>query len=205
MNYCTIYLALTRFIPLRYDRYSIWIKKEKSHLEQLSDFLLQKESKLRRHPEFEEILEADLNALSDFKKTLGIKQRVTTDTSFGTADGDPSISVAATPSPSAASSRRGTSSALSKGSRTSRRSGMSTQSDLSPLYEEDDAQNKARDSDGEDDNESDASPTPQKRRRLDSYSKRSAESSSVGSSVTKSSNRRGAILEEKEQDNSDSE
>ena len=171
-------ISNTYTISFLCNRYSIWIKKEKGHLEQLSDFLIQKESELRRHPEFEEILEADLNALVDFKKTLGIKQLVT-DTSFGTpADEDVSISVAATPSPSTtASSRRGATSTLSKGSRASRRSGMSAQSELSPLYEEeDDAEKNSVDSDDDDDNEEgDPSPTPQKRRRLDSYSRRGTE------------------------------
>lgn len=165
----------------------------------MSDFLIEKESELRRHPEFEEVHEDDLKALVDFKKSLGIKR--VADTSFATAD-DTSVSVAATPSPSmAASSRRGTLSALSKGSRTSRRSGMSVQSELSPLYEEDDA----GDHGGEDDpNESDGSLTPQKRRRLTSSSSQRAEQSSVGSSITKSTYRRGTIPEENEQDEIDS-
>lgn len=169
------------------SKYSIWIKKEKSHLEQLTDFLLEKESQLRRHPEFEEVHDDDLNALSDFKKSLGIKRKVTDD-SFGTANDDNSFSVA-TPSPATAtSSRRGTHSGVSKGSRASRRSNMSSQSELPPLYEEDDAENDGAD----ENNESDGSPTPQKRRRLDN--------GSVGSSL-----KRGSIPEENEKDDSDSE
>ena len=156
-------------------------------MEQLSDFLLEKESELRRHPEFEEVHDDDLNALSDFKKSLGIKRKVTDD-SFGTANDDNSFSVA-TPSPATAiSSRRGTHSGVSKGSRASRRSNMSSQSELPPLYEEDDAENDG----GDENNESDGSPTPQKRRRLDN--------GSMGSSL-----KRGSIPEENEQDASDSE
>ena len=174
-------------------------------MEQMSNFLIEKETELRRHPEFGEVHEDDLNALADFKKSLGIK-RVAIDTSFSTAD-DRSFSVAATPSPSTAasggSSRRGTLSAMSKGSRASRRSGMSTQSELSPLLEEDDTENNGSDGDSDRDcNESDGSPTPQKRRRLDSSHR--AEHSSVGSSITKSTYHRGTILEENEQDESDS-
>ena len=180
-------------------------------MEQMSNFLIEKESELRRHPEFGEVHDDDLNALADFKKSLGIK-RVAVDTSFSTAD-DRSFSVAATPSPSTAasggSSRRGTLSALSKGSRASRRSGMSTQSELSPLLEEDDTENNGSDGDGDSDrdrdgNQSDGSPTPQKRRRLDSSSSHRAEHSSVGSSITKSTYHRGTIPEENEQDESDS-
>jgi len=180
------------------SKYSIWIKKEKSHMEQVSDFLIEKETKLRRHPEFEEVHDDDLNALSDFKKSLGIKR--VAESSFSTAD-DRSFSVAATPSPSTAasggSSRRGTLSALSKGSRASRRSGISVQSELSPLYEEDDTENGGGD-------DSEGSPTPQKRRRLDASSNHRADNSSVGSSITKSTYQRGTIMEENEQDESDS-
>lgn len=188
-----------------YHRFSNWIKKEKDHMEQMSNFLIEKETELRRHPESGEVHEDDLNALADFKKSLGIK-RVAVDTTFSTAD-DRSFSVAATPSPSTAasggSSRRGTLSAMSKGSRASRRSGMSTQSELSPLLEEDDTENNGSDGDSDrDGNESDGSPTPQKRRRLDSSQR--AEHSSVGSSITKSTYHRGTILEENEQDESNS-
>ncbi len=172
-------------------------------MEQLSDFLLEKESELRRHPEFEEVHDDDLNALSDFKKSLGIKQKVV-GSSEGNVIDDQSFS-AATPSPAtASSSRRGTLSGISKGSRTSRRSGMSVQSELSPLYEEVDAENVGANDDDEN-NDSNGSPTPQKRRRLDSPSRRHAEHGSVESSMTKSTYNRGSIPEENEEGNNDSE
>ena len=161
---------------------------------------MKKEYDLHRHPEFEEVHEDDLNALSDFKKSLGIKQKVT-DASFGN---DSSFSVA-TPSPSTGtSSRLGTLSGVSKGSRTSRRSGMSAHSELSPLYEEDDAENDGGDGGKDDNGESDGSPTPQKRRRLDSSSKHRGEQSSVGSSIAKSKYNQRSIPEENERDGSDS-
>ncbi len=161
------------------SKYSIWIKKEKNHLEQISDFVMKKEAELRRHPEFEEVHEDDLTALLDFKKSLGIKQKVAIDTSFSVA----------TPSPSSETPSRHSSnmSGLSKGSRTSRRSEMSNRSELSPLYEEEDAENKGDDKDGTS-NESDGSPTPQKRRRLDA------------SSQQRRSYREGSIPEESESD-----
>mmetsp|Transcript_25711 Transcript_25711/g.60278 ORF Transcript_25711/g.60278 Transcript_25711/m.60278 type:complete len:1061 (-) Transcript_25711:319-3501(-) len=190
------------------SKYSIWIKKDKSHMSLLSDFLIEKESELHRHPEFEEVHEDDLKALADFKKSLGIKQ--TASNAFGNVVGgaittdDRSLSAATTPSPSTAasggSSRRGTFSALSKGSRTSRRSGISVHSELSPLLEEEDAENNGGDDD--DGGGSDASPTPQKRRRLDDDSSHRADRSSVGSTITNSTHHRGTILEENEQEES---
>ena len=170
---------------------------------------MEKEFELRRHPEFEEVHEDDLKALADFKRTLGIKQTADNYFSTGgdtiTAD-DRSFSLAATPSPSTApsggSSRRGTFSTLSKGSRTSRRSGISVQSELSPLLEEEDTENNGGDDDGGGGG-SDASPTPQKRRRLDDDSSHRANRSSVGNTITNSTYRRGTILEETEQDESD--
>ena len=164
-------------------------------MEQLSDFLIEKESELRRHPEFDEVHEDDLNALADFKKSLGIKRVV--ESSYITEAGtdDRSFSVTTTPSPATAMSgtpsRRGLSSTASRGSRASRRSGVSVQSELSPLYEEDNP------GDGGDD-DTEASPTPQKRRRLNSSSHRS--DSSIGSSITKNTYNRGTILEENEQE-----
>ena len=171
------------------DRYSIWIRKEKEHLEDLTSFLINKEYELRRHPEFDDVHEDDLKALADFKKSLGIKQVV--DTSFQSTD-DRSISVAATPSPSALAGSSRRLSALSKGSKRSRLSGMSAQSELSPLLEED--------NDDESNSGDEGSPTPQKRRRL--HTQRASQNS-VTSSITKSTiNRGGTIPEENESDES---
>ena len=173
----------------------------------LSDFLIEKETELHRHPEFEEVHEDDLKALSDFKKSLGIKRIATKSLGTGgdavTAE-NRSISLAATPSPSTAasggSSRRGTMSTLSKGSRTSRRSGISVQSELSPLLEEEDAENNGG---GGDSGGSDASPTPQKRRRLVDSS-HPTNRTSVESTITNSTYHRGTIKEENQSDESDS-
>jgi len=174
------------------SKYSMWIKKQKGHLEQLSDYLIAKESELRHHPEFEEVHEDDLNTLADFKKTLGIKR--VAEISYDSDDGAPtaddrSYSMAtANTLTSGGSSRARPSSAAS---RSSRRSGISVQSELSPLYEEDDDTKI-----GEDDDE--LSSTPQKRRRFRSPSSRGE--GSAASSVSKSAQSRGTILEDDEQE-----
>ena len=175
------------------QRYAIWIKKEKEHLEHVSDYLIEKESELRRHPEFDEVHEEDLNTLADFKKALGIKR--VTEISYETDDGASRVDAAsysvATPTTTASggSSRRRVSSATSRGSVSSRRSGTSVQSELSPLYEEDNTMV------GEDDTES--SPTQQKRRQSRSQSSRRERS---GRSGTKGAHGRETILEENEQE-----
>ena len=154
------------------SKYSIWIKKNKGQLETLKDFLLTKEAALHAHPEFDEVHPDDLAALSTFKESLGIKEtrRVTieatpTQDDF-TVETGTQASAIATPSPGAASkgSRRRISTASSQRSR------MSTQSALSPLYEEEGASPDA--------DEMEESPSPQKRRKL---------STSLGGSSKKSS------------------
>ena len=166
-------------------RYSHWIKKENDDLEQLADFIMTKESELRAHPEFDEIHHDDLKALVAFKESLGIKRGI------GMAHADEETTVyddqtataAGTPSPvSAASSRRRLS---TTGSR-SRSSVQSNVSNLSPLYEE---------GDDDDNAEKPESPTPQKRRRLNSSR---GGDNSIGSSITKSTYNPGTI-EEREQ------
>jgi len=164
---------------------------------------------------------------------LGIKR--VADISYETEDGtatfdDRSFSMATTPSPataaSGASSRRRMSSAASRGSRASRLSGMSVQSELSPLYEEEDDTRVDDDDDTRlddddtrlddddtrvDDDETEASPTPQKRRRLNSSLSRADSSvntnradSSVGSSITKSTAYNpSTVMEENEQESTD--
>lgn len=166
-------------------RYSHWIRKENDDLEHLADYIMSKESELRAHPEFDEVHHEDLKALVAFKESLGIKRRV----GMSHADEETTIyddqtTTAGTPSPmSGASSRRRIS---TTGSR-SRSSVQSNVSNLSPLYEEGD----------DDDNDKAESPTPQKRRRLNSSR---GGDNSIGSSVTKSTYNPETI-EEREQDN----
>lgn len=120
---------------------------------------------MRSHPEFSEVHEDDLDALRSFKDSLGIK---TSSHSAGYHfEQDEQQGSIATPSPrasSASSSRRRISTASSQLSR------MSTQSNLSPLAEE-----EAAESDGR------GSPSPMKRRKLASSS--SMASGSVSASV----------------------
>jgi hypothetical protein len=140
------------------SKYSSWIKKNKGQLEILKDGLLANEAALGSHPEFDQVHEDDLNSLKMFMESLGIsdsRRRVAessyTQDDYSVAD-DPTNTIAI-PSPIAAStsSRRRISGASSQRSR------MSTQSNLSPLYEEDAAP---------DNEEREISPSPQKRRRL---------------------------------------
>jgi hypothetical protein len=164
-------------------RYSTWIKKEKDDLEHLSDFLLSKESELRAHPEFDEVHPDDLRALSTFKESLGIKGFAEmSNADEETTMYDEQTPTAGTPSPmSAASSRRRISTTDSR----SRTSFQSNLSNLSPLYEDENDEDHA------------GSPTPQKRRKLDSSR---GGDNSVGSSITKSTYNPGTVVEEKEQE-----
>lgn len=125
-------------------RYSGWIKKEREDLEELTDFVLSKESELRSHSEYDEVHPDDKEGLATFKESLGIKRAA--ESSY--YDDETTIATRttmATPSPS--SSRKKTPAG------SSRRSVQSNISNLSPLAE----------GDSED---SQDSPTPQKRRRL---------------------------------------
>lgn len=138
------------------SKYSNWIKKNKSQLEVLKDFIYEKESTLRTHPEFDEVHEDDLSALRSFKESLGMKegrrnQNSHTQEEYSAPEEQPSA--IATPSPGAVSS----SSRPRISTASSQRSRMSAQSTLSPLYEED----------GASDNEGrGVSPSPPKQRRL---------------------------------------
>lgn len=165
-------------------RYSHWIKKENDDLEQLADFIMSKESELRAHPEFDEVHHEDLKALVAFKESLGIHRGVgMSHVDEETTMYDDQTATAGTPSPmSGASSRRRIS---TTGSR-SRSSVQSNVSNLSPLYEEGD----------DSDNDKAESPTPQKRRRLNSSR---GGDNSIESSITKSTYNPGTI-EEREQD-----
>jgi hypothetical protein len=152
-------------------RYSTWAKKNKGELQDLKEYLLSKEAAMRSHPEFNEVHEDDLEALRSFNDSLGIKASSQSAPSI-TQDGvfEEQQSAVATPSPgtaSASSSRRRISTASSQISR------MSTQSNLSPLAEEEAAES---DSDGR-------SPSPLKRRKL--ASSNSMASGSVTLSVAK--------------------
>lgn len=175
------------------SKYSVWVKKERGHLDQLSDYLIEKESELRHHPEVNEVHEDDLSTLADFKRSLGIKRvpEISYETDDGISHADDHSYSMATPTTAASggSSRRRMSSAASRGSRSSRRSGISVQSELSPLYEEDTRV---------EDDETESSPTPQKRRRFHSQSSRGE--GSVESSVTKGAYSRDTIMEENEQE-----
>lgn len=177
-------------------KYLIWIKKEKNQLEQLIDYLLQKESELRNHPEYDEVHEDDLEALDELKRSLGISKRISyaRDVTSTVADADDYTSAMATPSPSTvasvASSRRRSSTVGSQRSR------LSAQSNLSPLYEEEILRD---DDEGVD---SDSSPTPKKHRRLNGSSLRG--DSSVGSSRTRGTFTTKTVdEEEQEEDESD--
>jgi hypothetical protein len=176
-------------------KYSIWVKKEKAQLEQLTDYILQKESELHQHPEFDEVHEDDLRALDELKKSLGMSKRVSYTREATNTVADDYGSAMATPSPSADTSVTSTSrhrfSTIG-----SQRSRLSVQSNLSPLYEEE----IPRD---EDDLEnSDTSPTPQKRRRLENSSRRA--DTSVGSTLSRGTFRTRTVDEEEHaQDMSD--
>jgi len=118
------------------QKFTNWVKKEKAELGKLTDFLIAKETELRRHPEFDDIHPDDLNALADFRKSLGIKGEISYSVVSATGDTEGcSISMAESPASSAVSSRQRMSTA---GSRVSHLSGLSVQSELSPLLEEDD-------------------------------------------------------------------
>lgn len=175
-------------------KYSIWVKKEKSQLEQLTDYLLHKESELHHHPEYDEVHEDDLRALDELKRSLGISKRVSYAREATSTGADDYESAMATPSPSTAASAN--SSRRRSSTIGSQRSRLSVQSNLSPLYEEE----ISRDEDDRED--SDNSPTPQKRRRLHRSSGRG--DTSVGSSLTRGTFMTTTVDEEEhEQDMSD--
>ena len=139
-------------------KYSTWIKRNKNHRDILADVLFSKEAALRANPEFEEVHEDDLRCISDFQDAIGIagpkRRRVSPERAQDESVSRASIASAGTPGSGAASagSRRPMSAAASQRSR------FSVQSNLSPLLEtQEDPENNL-----------DASPSPQKRRRLSS-------------------------------------
>jgi hypothetical protein len=146
-------------LSLHLCRYSSWLRKEKEYLEETVDFLLSKEAELRSHQDFNEIHEDDLEALSSFKESLGMRRTA------GSSHYDEETTIAtrttvATPSPP--SSRKAGSTVGS------RRSVQSNMSNLSPL-EEGDSQ------------EENDSPTPHKKRRL--HSSQNSLQSSISQTV----------------------
>jgi hypothetical protein len=138
------------------SKYSMWIKKNKEQMDVLKAFILEQEDALYANPEVDEVHEDDLAALNAFKASLGItstgKPSYTQDDY--TTTGDDHTSAVATPSPG----RMPTGSKRRISTAGSQRSRYSTQSNLSPLPEEDATE-------GGQDN---LSPSPQKRRRLNS-------------------------------------
>eukprot|EP00586_Coscinodiscus_wailesii_P000063 CAMPEP_0172480390 /NCGR_PEP_ID=MMETSP1066-20121228/5488_1 /TAXON_ID=671091 /ORGANISM="Coscinodiscus wailesii, Strain CCMP2513" /LENGTH=1957 /DNA_ID=CAMNT_0013241639 /DNA_START=101 /DNA_END=5974 /DNA_ORIENTATION=+ len=110
-------------------KYVTFLKKNKSHRNTLKRELDEKESELRAHPDFGEVHEDDLAALSQFRQQLGLKAyRETEATTAGNVVGDnnnlctPSVSV---------------NSRYSRGSASSMKSKLSSlRGELSPLYEE---------------------------------------------------------------------
>ncbi|CAJ1942584.1 unnamed protein product [Cylindrotheca closterium] len=134
------------------SKYSNWAKKNKYGLEDLKQFILEKEEVLKSHPEFNDVHEDDLKALRTFKESLGMEVEIAQVVSQDDESSEDDGSAVGTPSPSkssTASSRRRISTAGSQRSR------LSTQSNLSPLEEEE----------GDSDDE-DMSPSPPKRRRV---------------------------------------
>ena len=134
------------------QKFTNWVKKEKDHVDTLTNFLISKELELRRHPEFDDVHPDDLNALAEFKKSLGIKGDISFSVSAAGDTEGRNISMAESPVSSNISSRRRVSTA---GSRISRLSGLS---ELSPLLEEDDANDGSLSRSGDDDNEADLTP-----------------------------------------------
>lgn len=134
------------------SKYSNWAKKNKYGLEDLKQFVLEKEEVFKSHPEFNDVHEDDLKALGTFKESLGMEVDVAQVVSQDDESSEGDRSTVGTPSPSkssTASTRRRISTVGSQRSR------LSTQSNLSPLEEE-----------GDSDDDEDPSPSPLKRRRV---------------------------------------
>lgn len=169
------------------SKYSNWAKKNKGGLEDLKQFILEKEDALKAHPEFNEVHEDDLKALRAFKESLGMEVQVSQVVSQDDDSSEDDRSTAGTPSPSkssTASSKRRISSASSKRSR------LSTQSNLSPLEEEE----------GTSDDEEDSPPPKAKRAR-----RKYASSSSISDSLSKTTVSKSKIDEEEEESDAESE
>jgi hypothetical protein len=169
------------------QKFTSWVKKDKDNLDNLTDFLIAKETELRRHSEFDEVHPEDLSCLANFRKSMGIKGEISYSIVSGT-DGR-SISMAESPASTAVSSRRRTS---TTGSRVSRLSGLSVQSELSPLLEEDD---DTRVEDG-----SETSPTPQKGRQLHRADTRDDDDETTATAASLKRSSVGTVLEENEQE-----
>lgn len=168
------------------SKYSNWAKKNKYGLEDLKQFILDKEDALKSHPEFNEVHEDDLKALRTFKESLGMEVDIAKVVSQDDdSDDDDDKSTVETPSPSkssSASSRRRISTTSSKRSR------LSTQSNLSPLEEE-----------GASDDEEDSPPQPKRARR------KLTSSSSISDSIASTTVSKSKIDEEDEESDAESE
>jgi len=168
------------------SKYSNWAKKNKYGLEDLKQFILDKEDALKSHPEFNEVHEDDLKALRTFKESLGMEVDIAKVVSQDDdSDDDDDKSTVESPSPSkssSASSRRRISTTSSKRSR------LSTQSNLSPLEEE-----------GASDDEEDSPPQPKRARR------KLTSSSSISDSIASTTVSKSKIDEEDEESDAESE
>ncbi len=59
------------FLPI-FGKYARWVKKNAPYMDDIEDYLEDKELELRKHEEFQEVHEDDLAALEDFRKELGL-------------------------------------------------------------------------------------------------------------------------------------
>jgi len=118
-------------------KYGNWIKQNKENLGMICRELDSREDELRKHPDFEEVHEDDLAALSSFRSFLGLQELNTTPSSKssdGMEEEDDGVSALQTPHSKNVMKTRTPSRGSSMGSL---RSKISTRSSLSPLLEED--------------------------------------------------------------------
>lgn len=145
-------------------KYAGWIKKNKTFREALANVLLDKESALRMHPEFDEVHQDDLQCIRNFQAALAIsvpkRQSLSRETpmSLDESSGIGRLSRQSVGTPG--SRVRSTGSSRQMSATSSQRSRVSIQSNLSPLIE------SPEDTNNEPGDEISSSPSPQKRRRL---------------------------------------
>jgi len=119
-------------------KYSNWIKKDRMQLSTVKEFLLTKETKFRSHPEFDDVHEEDLDALTRFKESLGVSVAATPRISSAGDDHSMGESVGAVPTPSPSPTDESPSSRKRASTGGTKKTRMSSQSNLSPVYESDD-------------------------------------------------------------------
>jgi hypothetical protein len=145
-----------KLLPKFHRRYVGRIRRNVQDLEDLRFDLIEREENLRDHPDFSEVHEEDLAAISAFRNALGLRDDSPAEVSPSNSRAE-SMHSADDESSGGGTSVRGTAPSrrsLSKGSSVgSVRSKISTQNSLSPLPEEDD-----------DSLSTDGSPSPEKRR-----------------------------------------